>query len=98
MGPNGMIYSHSAPPVLGGGPSHYPPHGAYPAVAHTDDDRIGREYRRPVRGRQPQPLRRNGSSESLGSQESGSTYYVLPSAGQKVHVIVSLIPIMRCTI
>lgn len=90
MGPNGMIYSHSAPPIMTGGPSHYPPrhHEGYP-----DDDRAGRSMdrdpRRMMRGRQPPPLNRKGSSDTLGSQESGSTYYVLPSAGQKVHVITA---------
>lgn len=93
MGPNGMMYSHSAPPVMGGGPSHYPPkHGAYHPDPQTDDERAGRtmdhEWRhRQSRGRQT--VNRKGSSGSLGSQTSGSTYYVLPSAGQKVHVIVS---------
>ncbi|KAF6763804.1 hypothetical protein DFP72DRAFT_483659 [Ephemerocybe angulata] len=93
MGPNGMMYSHSAPPVLGGGPQQYPGghHGYSPT--HAEEERMGRSAdrefpRRPMRGRQ-QPMKRNGSSESLGSQESGSTYYVLPSAGQKVHVIAA---------
>ncbi|KAF4614925.1 hypothetical protein D9613_002582 [Agrocybe pediades] len=89
MGPNGMIYSHSAPPVPGQYPPAYP--APYPSTGshrhasshdmRTSDNRdhmrsLGRSTRHPAE-----------SAETLGSEKSDSTYYVLPSHGQKVHVI-----------
>lgn len=95
IGPDGVVYSHSAPPVMQGAPSRYPPqHGAYRPDAPADNERNGRPMDRDWQHRQARgrpTMNRKGSSESLGSQESGSTYYVLPSAGQKVHVIVSVV-------
>ncbi|KAF9479267.1 hypothetical protein BDN70DRAFT_698295 [Pholiota conissans] len=92
MGPNGMIYSHSAPV-----PGQYPP--AYPtpypsAVGsnrHTSsahDVRVEANHRGRLRsmGRSTR-VSPTESSESLASEKSGSTYYVLPAHGQKVHVI-----------
>ncbi|KAF8077598.1 hypothetical protein FPV67DRAFT_2423 [Lyophyllum atratum] len=102
MGPNGMIYSHSAPVNS----SHHSNGGGLPSTmvppAHTlsqvreEDQRAGTwsgrsNKRLHDRGRSlsvvPPPLSPSSSSSSLNSGESGSTYYVLPSAGQKVHVI-----------
>ncbi|KAF9445579.1 hypothetical protein P691DRAFT_675353 [Macrolepiota fuliginosa MF-IS2] len=82
-GPNGMIYSHSAPVPLQGGP--------YPApTAPNDYGERGRRDR--MRSLGPgvvhQVPRSDGGEESdAGSGRSGSTYYVLPNAGQKVHAI-----------
>jgi len=97
MGPNGMIYSHSAP-VPGQYPPAYPT--PYPSVAGVSSHRhtsSAHDIRGPG-GRDPGHTRSLGrstrihpssSSTSLTSQNSGSTYYVLPAHGQKVHVIVS---------
>lgn len=85
IGPNGVIYSHSAPPT-----GKYPPHLVAPSFhpshhsAH-DSDLRGRDFSRS--GRYPVVE----SAESLGTEKTGSgTYYVLPAHGahgQKVHVI-----------
>ena len=97
MGPNGMIYSHSAP-VPGQYPPVYPT--PYPSVggASHHHSSSAHDIRGPGR-RDPNHTRSLGrstrnnnpatSSTSLTSQNSGSTYYVLPAHGQKVHVIVS---------
>ena len=97
MGPNGMIYSHSAPipgqyrpayptpyPSVLGGSSHHHSSSAHDIrgpggrdLSHTRS--LGRSTR----------INPASSSSSLTSQNSGSTYYVLPAQGQKVHVIVS---------
>lgn len=88
MGPNGMIYSHSAPvpgqyrpayptpypSVLGASSRHHPS-----SSVHDHTRSVGRSTR----------INPASSSTSLTSQNSGSTYYVLPAHGQKVHVIVS---------
>ncbi|KAJ7029334.1 hypothetical protein C8F04DRAFT_962911 [Mycena alexandri] len=100
MGPNGMIYSHSAPVPS----SHYPPKypTPYPSViapsAHmssvNEERRSGartpnrRDRSRSRTGRQLSPA----SSTSSFSNGSGSTYYVMPTGRQKVHVIVSDAP------
>ncbi|KAF8808983.1 hypothetical protein BYT27DRAFT_7095019 [Phlegmacium glaucopus] len=86
MGPNGMIYSHSAPPA-------YPtPYGGVTPHRHTSS---AHDIRGP-NGLDPSHTRSLGrstrinptsSSTSLTSHNSGSTYYVLPAHGQKVHVI-----------
>jgi hypothetical protein len=76
MGPNGMIYSHSAP-VPGQYPPVYP--APYPPVGSAHDMRIN-DSNDQMRDSM------NRSSDSLGS---GGTYYVIPTHGQKVHVIVS---------
>ncbi|KAF8912138.1 hypothetical protein CPB84DRAFT_1902181 [Gymnopilus junonius] len=82
VGPNGMIYSHSAP-VPGQYPPAYPT--PYPSVAR--DVRMLEDYDR-TRSLGHSTRRNHAeSAESLGSEKSGSTYYVLPSHGQKVHVI-----------
>ena len=95
MGPNGMIYSHSAP-VPGQYPPAYPT--PYPSVlggsshhhgssAHDIRGPGGRDHTRSLgRSNRINPA---SSSTSLASQNSGSTYYVIPAQGQKVHVIVS---------
>lgn len=74
-----MIYSHSAPvPVQS---------GSHRAVMPPGDV----EYRRKTRssGRVHRVLRSDDGqkpdTESVGSQ---STYYVLPTPGQKVHMVV----------
>jgi len=90
-GPNGVMYSHSAPMPGQYPPQHaipYPPgggpHHAASEVGHGRDRTrsLGPSARRPIN-----PV--TGSVESLNgrSENSGSTYYVLPSEGQKVHVI-----------
>lgn len=106
IGPNGMIYSHSAP-VPG---TQYPPPGAppYPSAFvpsgpsrrdqspsmshHTGSRRArssrGRNRARPV-AKGEEHLDGNDSSSSR-SGESGSTYYVIPSGRQKVHVLVRI--------
>ena len=94
MGPNGMIYSHSAPvpgqypPAY---PTPYPSVGAASSHRHTSSAHDIRGHglnhsRPPGRSTRINPA---SSSTSLNSQNSGSTYYVLPALGQKVHVIVS---------
>ena len=99
MGPNGMIYSHSAPAgVPGQYPPGYPTSAPYPSTATSHrhaasahdvrTDPARRDRMRALGGhamRQPSP---SASSESLETRKSGSTYYVLPAHGQKVHVIV----------
>ena len=98
MGPNGMIYSHSAP-IPGQYPPAYPT--PYPSVlggsSHHHHSSSAHDIRGPG-GRDLDRTRSLGrstrinpasSSTSLTSQNSGSTYYVLPAQGQKVHVIVS---------
>lgn len=99
MGPNGMIYSHSAPAgVPGQFPPGYPTSTPYPSTAtshrlaasahdvRTDPTR--RDRMRALGGRAQRPPSPSASSESLDTGKSGSTYYVLPAHGQKVHVIV----------
>ncbi|EAU88696.2 hypothetical protein CC1G_01069 [Coprinopsis cinerea okayama7 len=85
VGPDGMIYSHSAPPVVGVG--YAPQHpGMYPQPYHGEE-RIGRGRERHMstgygRGRRPvNPVHSSGSAESDGSE---NTYYM---DGQKVHVL-----------
>jgi hypothetical protein len=86
-GPNGIIYSHSAPVPIQG--------GAYPAPGIPNDFRE-RERRDRRRSLDPPHLVHtvqrsdDGEESDEGSIRSGSTYYVLPSPGQKVHVIVCL--------
>ncbi|KAJ7766696.1 hypothetical protein B0H16DRAFT_1717041 [Mycena metata] len=96
MGPNGVIYSHSAPVPS----THYPPKypTPYPSViassAHmssvNEEHRSGartpnrRDRSRSRTGRQLSPA---SSTSSFGSNGSGSTYYVMPTGRQKVHVI-----------
>ncbi|KAF9053128.1 hypothetical protein BJ165DRAFT_839566 [Panaeolus papilionaceus] len=92
MGPNGMIYSHSAPPIPGQHPSHYPtPYpsgsGSHRHTASAHDVRSHHIHAPPM-GRSGG--RRGASAVSLGSENSsGNTYYVLPAQGHngKVHVI-----------
>lgn len=99
MGPNGMIYSHSAPV----GSTQYPPAVAtpYPSVGGSThhhpsslhDARRGREFyrergRAAFKGTATRFISPSASSTSLtNTHDSGSTYYVLPTHGQKVHVI-----------
>ncbi|GLB34596.1 hypothetical protein LshimejAT787_0201610 [Lyophyllum shimeji] len=104
MGPNGMIYSHSAPVHSSthhghgaGLPSTMVPPSHTLARLREEEHHAGTwSGRSNKRGGHhqtrslslvPPPLSPASSSSSLNSGESGSTYYVLPSAGQKVHVI-----------
>lgn len=88
IGPNGVIYSHSAPPA-GQYPANLVAPSFHPSHRHSthDTDLRGRDFGRS--GRYP-PVE---SAESVGTEKTGSgTYYVLPAHGahgQKVHVIVS---------
>ncbi|KAH9484446.1 hypothetical protein JR316_0003928 [Psilocybe cubensis] len=87
MGANGMMYSHSAPvpgqypPAY---PTPYPSVGSHRHTASAHDVSVNRNYRSLGRSSRRDP---SASVESLGSEKSGSTYYVLPNHGQKVHVI-----------
>ena len=108
MGPNGMIFSHSAPvpgqyppsyqaqyPSVLGGSSHHHSSSAHDIRGRGRDLNHSRSIGRSTR-RNPA-----SSSTSLNSQNSGSTYYVLPAQGQKVHVIVSsskLIYLFLCAV
>lgn len=89
-GPNGMMYSHSAPvpgqypPAYPGGP--YPGHRPTGSAHDVRADPGRRDRMRSLGGRATRRTP-SASSESLHSGKSGSTYYVLPSQGQKVHVI-----------
>lgn len=85
MGPNGMIYSHSAP-VPGQYPPAYPT--PYPSVRGAPSHHPGGHDHTRSLGRSTR-INPASSSASLASHNSGSTYYVLPAHGQKVHVIVS---------
>ncbi|KAJ3569399.1 hypothetical protein NP233_g5070 [Leucocoprinus birnbaumii] len=81
-GPNGMIYSHSAPVPIQG--------GQYPVPNfQSHDDRRRRDRTRSLGpGRVHKvPRSDDGRDSDVDSVGSGSTYYVLPTAGQKVHVI-----------
>lgn len=78
-GPNGVIYSHSAPT-----PGYYPPQ-YMPPVHHTRRRTMSVNDRR---GSSRHPAAE--SAESLGTDTSG-TYVVLQGPhGEKVHVIVSV--------
>jgi hypothetical protein len=106
MGPNGMIYSHSAPVPQ----TQYPPNGGsmpYPSMPGQSSRPLASVHEESRGGRsrsqttnhdrsrslplaRPLAISPSASTSSFDSQGSGSTYYVLPAAGQKVHVIVSL--------
>lgn len=81
-----MIYSHSAPVPIQG--------GAYPAPMTTNDfaERGRRDRTRSLEPGVVHKVQRSDDGEVSGAESagSGSTYYVLPSAGQKVHVIVRI--------
>ncbi|KAJ7161457.1 hypothetical protein C8R43DRAFT_335779 [Mycena crocata] len=97
MGPNGMIYSHSAPVPS----SHYPPKypTPYPSVVPSSGHMSSVHERRRSGSRTPNRRDRSRSdtprqlspasstSSFTGSNGSGSTYYVMPTGRQKVHVI-----------
>ncbi|KAJ7706945.1 hypothetical protein B0H17DRAFT_1325704 [Mycena rosella] len=92
IGPNGVIYSHSAPVPSAQYPPKYPT--PYPsAIASSsihEEQRSGsrtpsRRTRDRSRSRQLSPA--SSTSSLTGSDGSGSTYYVLPTGRQKVHVI-----------
>jgi hypothetical protein len=92
MGPNGMIYSHSAPvnPKQFMASASYQPNMAYPSREHPPAER-GRalhDRAQSLSARRGAHFDPSSSSSSLSSDESGGTYYVLPHHGQKVHVIV----------
>ncbi|KAF7295617.1 hypothetical protein MIND_01101800 [Mycena indigotica] len=93
MGPNGMIYSHSAPvrPTQKYVPTPYPSvvpsaHSHMSAVKEEERRRSktpnGRSHSRNRRDRSPA-----SSISSFESNGSGSTYYVMPTGRQKVHII-----------
>jgi len=85
LGPNGMIYSHSAP-VPGQYRPAYPT--PYPSVLGTSSRHHSSSAHAHTRSLgQSTRINPTSSSASLTSQNSGSTYYVLPAHGQKVHVI-----------
>jgi hypothetical protein len=101
MGPNGVIFSHSAPVPS----AHYPPKfpTPYPSVvpssAHMSSVNEERRSGSRTPNRHDRSRSRSGTARRLspasstssftGSNGSGSTYYVMPSGRQKVHVIVS---------
>lgn len=91
IGPNGMIYSHSAPVPN----THYPPMGAtpYPSAIAPSAQSTG-DHRGRTRSRTRGSDRHNESTASISSRsgESGSTYYVVPTGRQKSHALVSLLP------
>jgi hypothetical protein len=97
MGPNGMIYSHSAPVnqsqfARGMTSAPYPHSAARPSHRENvwpgrgRDDVTNHDQMRSLSARRGAA---SSSSSSLSSAESGGTYYVLPHHGQKVHIIVS---------
>ncbi|KAJ6531161.1 hypothetical protein B0H19DRAFT_1214336 [Mycena capillaripes] len=94
MGPNGVIYSHSAPVPS----SHYPPKfpTPYPSaiapsthMTSVNEERrsANRRDRSQSRSRTARQLSPASSTSSFNSNGSGSTYYVMPTGRQKVHVI-----------
>jgi len=98
MGPNGMIYSHSAPVASSYHPMNARPYapgmsssGVGSSTVHEENysGRRGGENRNRSQSLSGPgaPINPTASTTSLGSNESGSTYYVLPAAGQKVHII-----------
>ncbi|KAF5330574.1 hypothetical protein D9619_005274 [Psilocybe cf. subviscida] len=87
MGPNGLIYSHSAPVPGQYAPAYPTPYPSAMSHRHTSSAHDVRQRARSM-GRSSRMNHTAGvSAESLGSEKSGGTYYVLPSHGQKVHVI-----------
>ncbi|KAK7038193.1 hypothetical protein R3P38DRAFT_2904934 [Favolaschia claudopus] len=92
MGPNGMIYSHSAPvPTSHHIPTPYP--SAPSHMSSVDEGRASgsRNLHRHDRSRShagpERPSSPASSTSSFSSNDSGSTYYVMPTGRQKVHVI-----------
>ncbi|KAG6836875.1 hypothetical protein H0H93_001935 [Arthromyces matolae] len=101
LGPNGMAYSHSAPVGSQYPRNTFPPMATTSNIARPltspregeqhggtwkgHSNSWGRSHGPPITP--PPPLTRSASSDSLNSDDSGSTYYVLPSAGQKIHVL-----------
>ncbi|KAJ6622869.1 hypothetical protein B0H10DRAFT_2162663 [Mycena sp. CBHHK59/15] len=97
IGPDGMIYSHSAPVQS----SQYPPKlpTPYPSavapstqMSAVHDERLSgsrtshrRNRSRSRTARQSSPA--SSTSSLTGSDGSGGTYYVMPTGRQKVHVI-----------
>jgi len=101
MGPNGMIYSHSAPVnqkkfAQNMASVPYPHNAVHPSYAR-ENMRAGMsrggvanyDRTRSSSARRGARFSPSSSSSSLSSEQSGGTYYVLPNEGQKVHVIVS---------
>lgn len=99
MGPNGMIYSHSAPVNykqfahdMASAP--YPHHMVHPSHVRQDaSSGMGRgsltnhDRTGSLSARHGAHLSASSSSSSVSTEESGGTYYVLPHQGQKVHII-----------
>ena len=100
MGPNGMIYSHSAPvnqtripQNMSSAPyQHNMAHPSHiqrgPLAGRGRDGLTNQDRARSLSARRRAD---SSSSSSLSSDESGGTYYILPHQGQKVHIIVSTI-------
>ncbi|KAJ7073954.1 hypothetical protein C8F01DRAFT_5269 [Mycena amicta] len=97
MGPNGMIYSHSAPvrPSQKYVPTPYPSvvpsaHSHMSAVKEEEHRRRSKtpNGRDRSRSRTRRDLSPASSVSSFASNGSGSTYYVMPTGRQKVHVIL----------
>lgn len=112
MGPNGMIYSHSAP-VNQNQYRHniatapYPQNIMHPSQVREDafagrrrDNFTDRDRAMSLSARGiPPPIHVDpSSSSSVSSDESGGTYYILPHQGQKVHIIVSIRYLSRIVI
>jgi hypothetical protein len=89
MGPNGMIYSHSAPinqkQFMASAAAAYPHNIVH--SSHGGRGGLG-DRARSSSGRR-RDFSPSSSSSSISSDESAGTYYVLPHQGQKVHIIVS---------
>nr|XP_043041770.1 uncharacterized protein BT62DRAFT_762838 [Guyanagaster necrorhizus MCA 3950]KAG7448270.1 hypothetical protein BT62DRAFT_762838 [Guyanagaster necrorhizus MCA 3950] len=81
VGPNGMVYSHSAP-IKHQAP-RYPPSNATPYPYDDYISQVSREKGHLRAGSVPL----SHTPSYAASDESGSTYYVIPTGKQKVHVI-----------
>jgi hypothetical protein len=111
MGPNGMIYSHSAPVKqtqiphnMASAPSGYQHNMVHPShirggplAGRSRGDLANQDRSRSLSARR-RATNPSSSSSSLSSDESGGTYYILPHQGQKVHIIVRTIYPKVCII
>jgi hypothetical protein len=91
----GVTYSHSTPVPLPSQKSHFLNAGAtpYPSAHGTQLSSVREEG---TRGRANSRRIMDSAvfvdSADAESHDSGSTYYVIPTPGQKIHVIVSSMP------
>lgn len=96
MGPNGMIYSHSIPPTQypqAGMTSHHTAAAPPSHLTSVHEERSGHLLSRRNRAMSMATgtVQRRSPSSSSSSLASEHTYYVpTATAGQKVHIIVSL--------